>query len=95
MAQYQVTTVLHSEEELERFVLGQRLARDEERRLAWEKHYCEAERKLEQLKAEIERLAQGKQTLEKRYSREEQDLKRPPEQKTEASTSSPATTIQP
>ena len=65
MGQYQVTAMLRDEEELERFALGQRLARDEEKRVTWERHYREAKKELEELQTEIERLKEEKTELEK------------------------------
>ena len=72
MVQYQVTAVLSNDEELERFVVGQRLARDESRRLAWERHYRDAEKKLEDLKSEINRLTKDKEELERRILKSEE-----------------------
>ncbi len=82
MVQYQVTTVLNNEEDLERFVIGQRLAKDEAKRMAWEKHFREAEKKLEGLKAEIDRLSQDKAELERKLSHEEEPKQLPTEKLT-------------
>ena len=70
MVQYQITAILNGEDELEKFVVGQRLAKDESKRLVWEKHFREAEKKLEQLKLQIEQLKNNKKTLQEQQSKE-------------------------
>ena len=70
MVQYQITAILNGEDELEKFVVGQRLAKDESKRLVWEKHLREAEKKLEQLKVQIEQLKNNKKTLQEQQSKE-------------------------
>ena len=74
MVQYQITTVLNGEDELEHFVVGQRLAKEEEKRLAWERHYREAEKKLDDLKSEIRKLSKDKDELEQRLSELKYDI---------------------
>ncbi len=70
MVQYQITAILNGEDELEKFVIGQRLAKDESKRLVWEKHFREAEKKLEQLKFQIEQLKNNKKTLQEQQSKD-------------------------
>ena len=70
MVQYQITAILNGEDELEKFVVGQRLAKDESKRLVWEKHFREAEKKLEQLKVQIEQLKNNKKTLQEQQSKD-------------------------
>ena len=69
MVQYQITAILNGEDELEKFVVGQRLAKDESKRLVWERHFREAEKKLEQLKLQIEQLKNNKKTLQEQQSK--------------------------
>ena len=70
MVQYQITAILNGEDELEKFVVGQRLAKDESKRLVWERHFREAEKKLEQLKLQIEQLKNNKKTLQEQQSKD-------------------------
>ncbi len=70
MVQYQITAILNGEDELEKFVIGQRLAKDESKRLVWEKHFREAEKKLDQLKLQIEQLKNNKKTLQEQQSKD-------------------------
>ena len=70
MVQYQITAILNGEDELEKFVVGQRLAKDEAKRLVWERHFREAEKKLEQLKFQIEQLKNNKKTLQEQQSKD-------------------------
>ena len=83
MGQYQVTAMLRDEEELERFAFGQRLARDEEKRVTWERHYRDAKRESENLQAEVERLKQEKMDLQKTLQSLKNDLKSLSTEKTE------------
>ena len=70
MVQYQITAILNGEDELEKFVVGQRLAKDESKRLVWERHFREAETKLDQLKLQIEQLKNNKKTLQEQQSKD-------------------------